>query len=65
MVELIDDKTAGLIGEAVIRFLHLKPIKDQPGTYSTTWGNKTKMGIGRSVHRMVMELKENQVVLDK
>lgn len=48
---MVDPKTDTLIGEKIIEFFNLKI--DEKGRINTSWGTKSKMGIGRSIRRII------------
>jgi hypothetical protein len=41
------------IGFEIIQMFNLKEIKEQKGHYTTSWGSKTALGIGRCIQRIV------------
>lgn len=44
------------LGKEVINFLNLKPIKGtNPKKYPTEWGEKTALGLGSCINRIVNE----------
>lgn len=40
-------------GEILIQVLHLKKDRNAPGRYLTTWGNKTPLGLFRTIERII------------
>jgi len=50
------------IGKEVIYLLHLKKNKD--GRYDTAWGDKTVLGLGATIERIVIEKDVNHINLD-
>lgn len=48
----LDDKTAEILGNNLITLLGLK-VKKENGRVDTFWGDKTPMGLGYTVERVV------------
>jgi hypothetical protein len=60
MNQSLTDEQAAKLGQRVIDVLELKPLRrklDEP-RYDTAWGNKTAIGMGRTIARLVAEATE-------
>jgi hypothetical protein len=53
IMQQVDDVAAALAGAAIAEILRLRRDPEQPDRYLTTWGNKTPLGIFRTLERMI------------
>jgi len=56
------DEQIKVLGELVAEMLDIVP--NQKGRYETNWGDKTALGLGASVLRLVNEAREANHVAD-